>query len=133
MEIEELYTTDNTLLDEEIISEENLEVSPEPESVSSVNNENLTPAPSNTIITQYFNLASYDAYREYEHIWKKIGYIALITLCVFVAIGYVYSKPGTGMRLKWRRSVRKLVSINQLYCRNFDLSYLMVVIFYIYS
>lgn len=114
MEIEELYTTDNSLLEEEIISEENLEVFPEPEPVSSVNDENLTPAPSNTIITQYFNLASYDAYQEYEHILKQIGYIALITLCVLAAIGYMYSKPGTGMRLKWRRSVRKLVRINQL-------------------
>ncbi|XP_050312893.1 uncharacterized protein LOC126747956 [Anthonomus grandis grandis] len=60
-------------------------------------------------IRQYVSaIASNISSEYYEDIVKRVAYMCFITLFILIAIGYAYSQPGTGVRLKWRRSVRKM-------------------------
>lgn len=80
------------------------------ESLSSSSNHNLVLRPRQYTLSQYLNNASGNMYLEHEEVCKRIGYFLLLVVCVLVGIGLVFAQPGTGMKMKWRRSIRKMVS-----------------------
>lgn len=61
-------------------------------------------------LSQYLNNASGNLNFQHEEVCKRICYFLLLVVCVLVGIGLVFAQPGTGMKMKWRRSIRKMVS-----------------------
>ncbi|KAF7278223.1 hypothetical protein GWI33_008580 [Rhynchophorus ferrugineus] len=59
-------------------------------------------------VAQYFpTLSIVNSIQEHESTIRKVSYIILIVLYVIVIIGYIYSLPGSTIKIKWKRSYRK--------------------------
>ena len=45
----------------------------------------------------------------FEQVIKKASYVAIVILVFCVAVGYVFAQPGSNVKIKWKRSFKKLV------------------------
>lgn len=106
MEIEDADRNIDFLdLTEQPAEAESIEILP----TSSSTQNNLLIATRTITLSDYLNSVTNNVYAEYEENLKKGAYIALMILCLMIAVAYAYSKPGTRVQIKWKRSMRKMV------------------------
>ncbi|XP_066150504.1 uncharacterized protein [Euwallacea fornicatus] len=58
-------------------------------------------------------LPGYNLSIGFELYCKKTGYVMLVVLSMLIGIAYVYSHPETGVRLTWKRSMKKMKRLSK--------------------
>ncbi|KAH1027728.1 hypothetical protein HUJ05_001182 [Dendroctonus ponderosae] len=84
-------------------------------STSSSTQNNLLITTRTITLSEYLNSATNNLYSEYEENFKRGAYIALMIICVMIVVAYAYSKPGTRVQIKWKRSMRKMKRLSKTF------------------